>query len=248
MTVVRVDQPHTRGWFSQCVQDANQIVGERVIAFEMWNSQNAPADLPRCEYCYDDVYSQSDGTGGQCPHCFGTTYAGGVMLAHFTSAIISSYDTRSLYDKGMAEYDSASAFGNFAADVHLHDKDYVMLVDGWDVSDEGVRPVSAETWQVSGSFNDGYLKDGFRHLGEGNRVGARVPLGLTDQSDPIRSAVFSGMDARVVSDGQPFVVYHESVPIFDWAEREGRRIRYVWEAAEISVAEWSHYRVALVDE
>ena len=241
--VIRVDQPHTRGWFSQCVQDANQIVGERVIAFEMWNSQNAPADLPRCPDCYDDVYDQSDGTGGQCPRCFGTTYLGGVRMAHFTSAIISAYDTTSLYDQKLGEYDSSSVYGNFAADVHLHDKDYVMLIDGWDVDEKGVRPTAAETWQVRGSFNDGYLKDGFRHLGESHRIGARIPLGLTDQSEAIRDVVFGGLDARVVSDAQPFVVYHESVPIFDWAEETGHRIRYVWEVADISVADYAHYRV-----
>lgn len=247
MTVVRVSQRHTVDKFSQWVQDANQIVGERVIAFEMWNSQNAPADLPRCEHCYDDVYSQSDNTGGQCPYCFGTTYKGGIRMAHFTSAIISAPNTTSLYDKNLAEYDAAQSTAQFAADIQLHDKDYVMQVDGWEVTPDGVRPKAVETWQVRGSFNDSWLKDGFDHLGSSHRVGAQLPIGLTDQSDAIRRVAFDGLDARLVSDGQPFVVYDANVPIFDWAERNGHRIRYVWEVAEITVGDYANYRVGFFE-
>lgn len=244
MTVIRADQPHTRSIFAQWVQDAAQIVGERVIACEMWNSQNAPASLPRCEYCYDDVYAQSDTTTGVCSHCFGTSYKGGIALAHFTSAIIGAPQTSSLYDQKNGELDIDTVKAQFSADVQLHEKDYVLRVHSWDVSNDGLMPVDADVWQVAANFSDSYLKDGFRDIGESHRVGAQLTLSQVTQNNPIRNIIFNGMSADLVTDAQPFVVYSEQYPIFDWAKKWNKQIKTVGEVAEISVQDYSNYRVA----
>lgn len=242
MTVVRVDQQHTRNTFSRWVQDANQILGERVLVCEMWNSNNAPANIERCEWCYDDVYGQSDTTGGICPCCFGTTYKHGIRLALFTSAIISAIKSTSQYDKERGEFDTADAVGNFAPDVDLHTKDFILRIDGWDVTDRGLKPRITESWQVKGNFNDGFLKDGYRHLGESQRIGAQVPLSRTDQSNPITDIVYDGMRASLVSDEQPFVVYDESVPIFDWAQRRNHRMKQVQDVALLTTERLAGFR------
>ena len=243
MTVVRVDQPHTRNTFSRWVQDVNQILGERVLVCEMWNSNNVPANIERCKQCYDDVYGQSDTTGGICSYCFGTTYKHGIRLAVFTSAIISAIKTSSQYDKERGEFDSADAVGNFAPDVSLHVKDFVLRIDGWDVTDRGLKPRITESWQVKSNFNDSFLKDGYRYLGESQRIGAQATLSRTDQSNPITDIVYDGIRASLISDGQPFVVYDESVSIFDWAHRRGRVIKQVQDVALLTTEKLAGFRV-----
>ena len=245
MTVLRVDQPHTRNTFSQWVQDAAQIVGERLIVFEMWNSQNVDQTVKRCKYCYDDVYAQSDTTTGICKHCFGTTYGHGIRLAHFTSGIISTFNTSSEYDQAKGEYDTTSATGQFSADVQLHEKDLVVRVDGWKLTDYGATPIMTEVWQVKDNFSDSYLKDGYRYLGESHRIGCQVPLGkITLYRHPILDVMFNGLDSRLVTDGQPFIIYDKSVPIFDWAEKNQKRIWSVGEVSMITARDYSEYKIA----
>lgn len=232
MPVVRVWQPHTDDMFARWVQDAASIVGERIAYCEMWNTQNADG-VPRCEHCYDDVYGQSDTTGGICKWCYGTTFTGGIKAVHFTNAIIGSPNTTSLYDKAKGEFDMADMVCQVSDDVLPHEKDYLLRIAGWHLLDEdarlsvklasymdvqefanygspyksGLEAVHTESYMVKRSFNDGYLKDGFRHLGQSHRLGAQVPVSLTDQSNPISSLVLSDISAPVVSDNQPFVAY-----------------------------------------
>ena len=129
MTVVRVNQPHTVYTFARQVEDAMQIVGERAIACEMWNSQNA-GDWPRCEYCYDDIYGRSDTTGGICPHCFGTTYKNGIRKLHFVSVLASSPNDYSEYDKAKGEWDPQNATMQIGQSVNLHEKDFILRIAG----------------------------------------------------------------------------------------------------------------------
>lgn len=243
MTVVRVHQQHTDDWLARAVQDANQIVGERVLAVEMWNTQNAPDWLSRCKYCYNDAYMQSDTTNGWCPYCFGTTYKHGIRLAVFTSAIMSRPVAASSYDQAQGEFDSESMTANFACDVQLHMKDFVLRIDGWKVSDTGLKPKVSELYQVSENFNDAYLKDGYRFLGANHRVGAQVPLSLTDQSNPIVDTIYDGLHKPAESDMQPFVIYDRQVPIKDWEHRAGVKLQKVRDVALVTSERFSDYRV-----
>lgn len=233
MAVVRVYQPHTLDFFARNVMDANAIVGERIVYCEMWNTQNAPKGLPRCKYCYDDVYAESDTTNGICKHCFGTTYIGGIKCARFTHAIVGAPDTTSLYDKAYGEFDAANYTCQVADDVVPHEKDYVLRIAGWILQDKldtltvgdaaymtvaefaayggdyikGLKAVYAQSYKVRRSFNDGYLKDGFRYLGQANRLGAQIPLALTDQGNPISDLDMHDIPGRLVSTNAPFVAY-----------------------------------------
>lgn len=245
MTVLRVDQPHSRWSMSQWVQDAAQIVGERLIVFEMWNSQNVTPDIHRCRWCWDEFYAQSDTTTGICKHCFGTTYAHGIRLAHFTSGIISAINTTSEYDSAKGEYDTASVTGQFSADIELHEKDLVVRVDGWKMTEYGATPILGEVWQVRDNFNDSYLKDGFSYLGQSHRIGCQVPLGkIVSYRHPILDVLFKGMDERLVSDGQPFILYDPAVPIFDWSQKHARSIKTVGDVSLISARDYSDFKLA----
>ena len=210
MTVVRVYQPHTVSHMQRQVMDALQITGERSIVLVMWNSQNVTHEVERCEHCYDPVYGDSDTTGGICPYCFGTTYAHGVKEAHFTSAIFSSIGGSSSYDKSRGEFDVEDSTIQVGPFIDIHEKDYVLKIDGWDVDDGGVQPICRDLWQVKASYNSAYFKDGFVSLGDSNIVGTSLPISRTDQSNPLSDVTFLFDDTRVVTDKQPFVLYPQS--------------------------------------
>lgn len=211
MTVVRVQQPHTVSHMQRQVLDALQIVGERAIALVMWNSQNADDDTPRCEHCYDEVTGGTDTTGGICPYCFGTTYAHGIKEAVFTSAVFSAIGGDSKYDKSLGEFDLQTSRVQVGPYIDIHDKDYVLKIDGWDITEKGAAPRFQEIWQVQQSFNSAYFKDGFSPTGDSSIIGTNLPVGRTDQSNPIARIRFVFGDTKVVSDNQPFVLYPESV-------------------------------------
>lgn len=241
MTVVRVYQPHTFDFMSNAVKDAASILGERIVYCEMWNTQNAPKGMPRCKYCYDDVYGESDTTGGICKYCFGTTYKGGIKAAHFTNAIMSSPDTTSTYHKEHGEFDTENLTCQVSDDIKPHEKDYILRIAGWylqgnqqslSVGDaaymtvdeyalygrqwqKGLKADFASCYKVRRSFNDAYIKDGFHYLGQQNRVGAQIPIGYTDQKNPIVNITLSNIPGQFISDNIPFVAYSpyaEDVP------------------------------------
>lgn len=213
MTVVRVYQPHTISHMQRQVMDAMQITGERSIVLVMWNSQNALKDTPRCEHCYDQVNGSTDTTGGICPWCFGTTYAHGVKEAHFTSTIFSSIGGSSTYDKSKGEFDVEDSTIQVGPFIDIHEKDYILKIDGWNVDDDGVSPICHDLWQVKASYNSAYFKDGFSGLEDSNIVGTSLPISRTDQSNPLSDIMFLFDDTEVVTDGQPFVLYPQSVDI-----------------------------------
>lgn len=230
MTVVRVQQPHTYDFFAKAVDDAVSIVGERVVWFEMFNTSNA-AGVPRCPRCFDIAYRQSDTTGGICPRCFGTTYDGGIRRAVFTQAIVGAPQSTSLYQRAEGEFDTEDHIVQVGDVVRPHPKDRMLRVAGWRLTDEGARltvgmaaemsvadfaahgraydkgleAIGMQTLVVSRSFNDAFLKDGFAHLGQAQRLGAQVPMSLTDQDDPLLDVTVSSIPAPLVSDGVPFV-------------------------------------------
>lgn len=210
MTIVRVPQPHTVSHMQRQVLDALQIVGERAIALVMWNSQNATDDTPRCEHCYDEVNGTTDTTGGICRYCFGTTYAHGIKEAVFTSAVFAAFGGNSNYDRSMGEFDTQTSRVQVGPYVNIHNKDYVLRIDGWEVTEKGVAPKFQEVWQVQDSFNSTYFKDGFSGLGESNAIGTQLPVGRTDQNTPVAKVKFVFDDTKVMTDNQPFVVYPES--------------------------------------
>lgn len=69
-----------------------------------------------------------------------------------------------------------------------------------------------------------------------------MPLSRTDQSNPIVDIVYDGMRASLVSDEQPFVVYDESVPIFDWAQRRNHRMKQVQDVALLTTERLAGFR------
>lgn len=213
MSVIRVYQPHTVEHMQRQVSDALQIIGERSIVFVMWNSQNVDGNVKRCPHCYDPVNGGTDTTGGICPYCFGTTYEHGIKEAHFTSVIFSAIKGESTYDKSMGEYDAENSTIQVGSDIEPHEKDYVAKIDGWNVDIRGVSPIIQESWQVKQSFNNSYFKDGFSSLSKNNVIGTVLPVGKTDQSNPISRIKMVFDDSRVMSDRNGFVVYPESSKI-----------------------------------
>lgn len=230
--VTRTVQPHTLDWMHRNVMDAMDIVGERCVVFEMWNTQNVPVGYPRCSHCWNDVYQQSDTTGGTCPFCFGTTYRGGIRSIQFTSAIISAPTMDSLYLQDKGQFDTEDATAQLSGSVSVHQKDFIARIEGWRVIGEdpisvedaaqitvedlaelggyydgGIMPVCHQIWEVRDSFNDAFVKDGFSHIGQKRRIGSIVPISLTDQSNPIRRLRFGGAIYPVAYDGDPFVIY-----------------------------------------
>lgn len=233
--VTRRYQSHTVDWMHRNVMDAMDIVGERCVVFEMWNTQNAPDDLPRCRHCWDDIYQQADTTGGICPYCFGSTYKNGIRSIQFTSAIISVPSTNSLYTADKGQFDSEDVTAQVSGSVRVHQTDYIARIDGWrllgkrrltvdeaslrtveDLADlggfydGGLEPICSQIWEVKDTFNDAYVKDGFSHMGHQRRIGSTLPLSLTDQKNPIHTLRFGGRFYPLTYDGDPFVIYYPS--------------------------------------
>lgn len=230
--LTKVSQNHTISWVDRNVQDALQYVGERVIVFEMWNTQNAPSDLPRCRHCWNDVYQQSDTTGGICPYCFGTTYKNGIRSIQFCNAIISIPNTNSLYLQDRGEWDSEDVTCQVPGSIAVHQNDFIARVDGWHLLGDrrltveearsidvqelaytggmyqgGLEPVFTHIWMVRDTFNDAYVKDGFSHVGHQRRIGSTIPLSRTNDENPIHTLRFGGRLFRIAFDGSPFVIY-----------------------------------------
>ena len=180
------------------VQEAQEILGEPALVVSMYHSQNA-GNQPRCKYCYDDVYGQSSTSGGICPHCFGTSYEGGVRALWLCPIVVSNPEfTQQYNNRGqMAEEWLNVQFPDY---VETWQNDFLLRLNGWETIDnidsEGqyvtMRPMISRAYQLD-TPTPIYLKDGNGYTGTKQRVGTKAQCAVVNTEHPIANLCLSGI-------------------------------------------------------
>jgi hypothetical protein len=207
MTVVRIVQPHTVDKVARQVQDANQIVGERMMLVRLYSAHRVSDNWPHCEYCYSDVYKHSSSVSGICPHCYGTGYKNGISSIWFTSAIATDPANDEQYDKDKGETYIQRMKMQFSSAVRPDNRDIVFRIDGWKTSEKGLKPILSKPYRIEDKVNYVYFRDGYSYIGDQNVVAYTCSIARFEQDHPISNIMINGLSKKLITDNVAFAIY-----------------------------------------
>lgn len=126
----RIDlvEPYAVRMARQSIRDSLMSHGEECVLLHMHHVNEAQGVVDRCPVCFNDLYK----SGGKydCPHCYGTTFEGGVKDAYRAWAIFTdSNDDESFTKRGFWHPLASSMHTEHIPD--LWKRDYVIRVARW---------------------------------------------------------------------------------------------------------------------
>ena len=204
------------------VNDAMSIVGEQVFILRMFSSVNPPTGNKRCEFCYDEVYSNTASSTFEdqaCPHCFGTTYENGIKEIYYTKAILG----KALNSDNMEQNKGQSTFTSHRAKTtwpaKLHKNDFLIRVFSYTHSKnvdniDVVTPSDILVYKLVSSSDNTVIKDGFYNTGlDNNRIGSAFTVVLQSDKHPLYKHTLPPIFTQTIREKQPFVYFPDYIPI-----------------------------------
>ena len=154
--------------------------GEECILLHMHHVNEAQGKVDRCPACFHDIYKQ--GAKYDCPHCYGTTFEGGVKDAYRAWAIFTdSKDDESFTKRGLWHPVASSIHTEWFPD--LWKRDYVVRVARWTVDHrvaevDGIyvmKQVTNESLRTGNAHGQTSL-DGVSQIADLERIAEGMPL------------------------------------------------------------------------
>lgn len=196
MAVIRTPQPYTSSWVANSTREALMTVGEELILLHTYHVHDDLDTVPRCQ-CYNIIYEQS--STWDCPHCYGTTFLGGIKNMWRVWGVFSDHPIDETYSKqGMWTADDRSV--QIEAEPTIMRHDFLIRVTQWDNLHE---PVSYGDRYVIGEINQLSLRTGNQYGQQNDHsdsYGQKANLHRLPPNHPIQQyTVPSGQLARIDS-------------------------------------------------
>ncbi|AEJ94371.1 hypothetical protein SEA_FLUDD_124 [Mycobacterium phage Fludd] len=198
MPRIDLSEPYAVRLARQSVRDSLMSHGEECILIHLYHVPEVEDTVPRCPFCFDDVYSQSDQY--DCPQCYGTTFDGGISFAYRAWGIFGdALDKETTGKRGVWHPVERTLQTEPFPDMWK--RDFVVRVEGWTPDH---RPTGVEGIYVFDEVNNENIRTG-NHFG-------------TDQLHPLGQTA----DLQKVSDKMPiykFPIVGRQFHRFDGRER-----------------------------
>jgi hypothetical protein len=149
MPLLKVPEPYAVNTAYAKVADAARMIGEEIIALNMYRVGVDDETAPRC-VCFNDVYENSQQY--ECPSCFGTTFSGGVKAAWRIWAIFNDVRNDPEHIAKAGVYLKGTSSVQTEPWPALYENDYLVRVSSWDIGKNS--PLTfAERYLVQDSQN-----------------------------------------------------------------------------------------------
>jgi hypothetical protein len=196
MAVIRIPQSYTGAWIANSTREALMTVGEELILLHAYHYYVDEETTPRCT-CFSAVYEQS--ATWQCPHCYGTTFLGGIKESWRVWGIFADHPIDETYSKqGMWTADDRSV--QIEAEPAIMRHDFLIRVMQWDNLHQ---PVSYGDRYIVGEVTQLSLRTGSQYGQQDNHsdsYGQKANLHRLPENHPIQQyTVPLGPIARIDS-------------------------------------------------
>lgn len=163
MAVIRIPQPYTSAWIANSTREALMTVGEECILLHTYHVYDDLETQPRCG-CFNSAYEQS--ARWDCPHCYGTTFLGGIKDSYRVWAVFSDHPMDETYSKqGMWTADDRSV--QIEAEPAIMRHDFLIRVMQWDNLH---NPLSYGDRYIVGEVNQLTLRTGDQYGQQNNHA------------------------------------------------------------------------------
>lgn len=153
MAVIRIPQPYTSAWMANNTREAFMTMGEETILLHTYHVLADLGTIPRCG-CFNSTYEQSG--NWECPHCYGTTFLGGIKSSYRMWGIFADHPIDETYSKqGQWTADDRSV--QIEAEPTIMRHDFLIRVRQWDNLH---NPISFGDRYVIGEVNQLTLRTG----------------------------------------------------------------------------------------
>lgn len=188
---MRIDlaEPYAIRQARESVRDSLRSHGEECVLLHMHHANEAQDVVPRCSWCYDEVYKQGDRY--DCDRCYGTTFEGGVAQAFRAWAIFTDANDEETFGKRGVWHPIASSVQTEPF-PDLWRRDYVIRVASW-TPDHRVVEVDG-IYVFKTVVNESLRTGGMRGQTDYDTISQRADLQLIAETMPIYQ--FPAKDVR----------------------------------------------------